>query len=150
MMTWQCWFSIGMGVTIMVSMGVTERPSVWANKVQSQHDHQHTAPHGGQVVEASKHHLELVVQDHAIIKVYLYNEAMQPVALPTPEATLYLRLPGNKNHTLTLSATGSGTEAAWTVRTEVLQHVSAFEAALRVSLAGETRNVRFTYKKFLP
>ena len=63
-----------------------------------------------------------------------------------PEATLYLRLPGNKNHTLTLKAAGSGAESAWATTTDVLHDVQMFDAALRVTLDGESRNIRFTYK----
>ena len=59
---------------------------------------------------------------------------------------MYLRLPGNKNHTLTLKAAGSGAESSWVTTTDVLRDVQTFEAALRVTLEGETRNIRFTYK----
>lgn len=79
-------------------------------------------------------------------QVYLYNDKLKPVAPPTPEATLYLRLPGGKTHTLTLRAVGSGVESFWAATTDVLRDVQAFEAAVRVALEGESRNVRFTYK----
>jgi hypothetical protein len=88
----------------------------------------------------------MVVKDHQTVQVYLYDDHSKPLALPTPEATLYLRLPGNKNHTLTLKAVGSGPEAAWAATTDVLRDVPAFEAALRVALEDKPRNIRFTYK----
>ena len=118
----------------------------WAQTPQAQQEHQHASPHGGQVVTAGKYHLELVVQEHQTVQVYLYDINVKPMALPTPEATLYLCLSGNTNHTLTLKAVGSGAEAAWTATTDVLRDVPTFEAVLRVALDGEPRNMRFTYK----
>jgi hypothetical protein len=98
------------------------------------------------VVTAGKYHLELVVQEHQTVQVYLYDDALKPVTVPTPEATLYLRLPNNKNHTLTLKAVGGDTATSWAATTDVLRDVPAFDAALRVALKGEPRNIRFTYK----
>ena len=71
------------------------------------------SPHGGQMVTAGTYHLELVVQEHQTVQVYLYDDALKPVTVPTPEATFYLRLPGNKNHTLTLKAVGGETATSW-------------------------------------
>jgi hypothetical protein len=99
------------------------------------------------VVTAGRYHLEMVVQEHQTLQVYLYDDHMQPVAVPTPEATLYLRLPGNKNHTLTLKAVGGGAATSWATTTDVLRDVQTFEAALRVALEGEPRNIRFTYRE---
>lgn len=140
------WLWTVVGLTFVLSAGETGRQVAWAQKARNQQEHQHGSPHGGQMLDAGKYHLELVVTGHQTIRVYLYDDTMQPVALPTPEATLYLRLPGNKNHTLTLTAAGSGAEASWTTTTDVLQNVPTFEGALRVTLAGDTRNIRFTYK----
>ena len=117
-----------------------------AGAEKSQQEHQHAAPHGGQIVTAGRYHLEMVVQEHQIVQVYLYDEHQKPVTVPTPEATLHLRLPGNKNHTLTLKAAEGGTATSWAATTDVLRDVPAFEAALRVALEGEPRNIRFTYK----
>ena len=117
-----------------------------AEKSPQQQEHQHASPHGGQVVTAGRYHLEMVVQEHQTVQVYLYDENQKPVTVPTPEATLYLRLPGNKNHTLTLKAVGGGPATSWAATTDVLRDVLAFEAALRVALAGEPRNIRFTCK----
>jgi len=118
----------------------------WAQKAHNQQEHQHASPHGGQMVTAGKYHFEMLVKDHTTVQVYLYDDNLQPVALPTPEATLYLRLPGNKNHTLTLKAAESDAESSWATTTDVLHDVQTFEAALRVTLEGESRNIRFTYK----
>lgn len=118
----------------------------WADKHQPQQEHPHATPHGGQMVSAGKYHLEVVVKEHQTVQVYLYGDNLQPVAVPVPEATLYVRLPGNKNHTLTLKATGSGTASLWVTTTDVLRNVETFEAALRVALEGEPRNIRFTYQ----
>ena len=35
---------------------------------------------------------------------------------------------------------------SWAATTDVLRDVPAFEAALRVALEGEPRNIRFAYK----
>jgi len=118
----------------------------WAQKAHNQQEHQHASLHGGQMVTAGKYHFEMLVKDHTTVQVYLYDDNLQPVALPTPEATLYLRLPGNKNHTLTLKAAESDAESSWATTTDVLHDVQTFEAALRVTLEGESRNIRFTYK----
>src|SRR5262249_48844618 len=118
----------------------------WAQTPQAQQEHQHASPHGGQLVTAGKYHLELVVQEHQTVQVYLYDDALKPVTVPTPEATLYLRLPGNKNHTLTLKTVGGETATSWATTTDVLREAPTFEAALRVALDGEPRNIRFTYK----
>jgi len=123
----------------------TSRHVAWAQKAHNQQEHQHASPHSGQMVTAGKYHFEMIVKDHQTVQVYLYEDNLKPVALPTPEATLYLRLPGNKNHTLTLKAAGSGAESAWATTTDVLHDVQTFEAALRVMLEGESRNIRFTY-----
>jgi hypothetical protein len=122
------------------------RHVAWAQKIHNQQEHQHASPHSGQMVTAGKYHFEMIVKDHQTVQVYLYEDNLKPVALPTPEATLYLRLPGNKNHTLTLKAAGSGAESSWATTTDVLHDVQTFEAALRVTLEGESRNIRFTYK----
>lgn len=131
----------------MCLLGVVAIPwqEAWAQPAQEQKAHQHTTPHGGQMVTAGKYHLELVVQNHQTVQVYLYDEASKPVTVPTHEATLYLRLPGNKQHTLTLSAVGGSAATAWAATTEVLRDVPTFEAAFRVALDGEARNIRFTY-----
>jgi hypothetical protein len=121
-------------------------PRAWAQTPPPQQEHHHASPHGGQVMTAGKYHLELVVQEHQTVQVYLYDNALQPVTVPSPEATLYLRLPGNKNHTLTLKAVGGSTATSWVATTDVLRDVPAFDAALRVALEGEPRNIRFTYK----
>src|SRR5437762_427246 len=110
-MRWQSWLWIGIGLTLVVGPVATRQHVARAQKSQ---DHQHTSPHGGQVVAAGKYHLEMVVKDHQTVQVYLYDDNLQPVALPTPEATLYLRLPGNKNQTLTLKAPGNGPASSWT------------------------------------
>ena len=140
------WMWIVIGLTLVVGPVAASQHVAWAQKSPDQQDHQHASPHGGEVVAAGKYHLEMVVQDHQTVQVYLYDDKLKPVALPTPEATLYLRLPGNKNYTLTLKATGSGAEASWVATTDVLRDVQMFEAALRVALDGEPRNIRFTYK----
>ena len=140
------WMWIVIALTLFVGPVATSWHVAWAQKSQDQQDHQHASPHGGEVVAAGKYHLEMVVQDQQTVQVYLYDDKLKPVALPTPEATLHLRLPGNKNQTLTLKATGSETAAAWVATTDVLRDVPVFEAALRVALDGEPRNIRFTYK----
>ena len=145
-MRWQSWLWTVVGLTLVLGPMAMSRHVAWAQKAQDQKDHQHASPHGGQMVTAGRYHVEMVVKDHNTVQVYLYDDNLQPVALPTPEATLYLRLPGNKNHTLTLKAAGSGAESSWATITDVLHDVQTFEAALRVTLAGEARNIRFTYK----
>ena len=140
------WMWIVIGLTLVVGPVATSRHVAWAQKSQDQQDHQHATPHGGQVVAAGKYHLEMVVKNHQTVQIHLYDDKLKPVALPTPEVTLYLRLPGNKNHTLILKAVGSGAAASWVATTDVLRDVQTFEAALRVTLAGEARNIRFTYK----
>jgi hypothetical protein len=95
---------------------------------------------------AGKDHLELVVQEHQTVRVYLYDESQKPVTVPAPETTLYLRLPGNNNHTLTLKAVGGETATSWATTTDILRDVPTFEAALRVALDGEPCNIRFTDK----
>lgn len=130
-------------LTISLVPGVR---TVWADKHQHQDAHQHTAPHGGQMVTAGRYHLEVVVKEHQTVQVYLYGDNMQPVAVPTPEATLYVRLSGGKNHTLTLKAAGSDAASLWATTTDVLRDAETFEAALRVALEGEPRNIRFTYQ----
>ena len=142
----QSWLWIVVGLTLVVGPVATRQHVAWAQKAHNQQDHQHASPHGGQMVTTGRYHVEMVVKDHKTIQVYLYDDNLKPVALPTPEATLYLRLPGNKNHTLTLKAAGSGAESSWATTTDVLHDVQTFEAALRVTLEGEARNIRFTYK----
>jgi hypothetical protein len=122
------------------------RHVAWAQKAHNQQEHQHASPHGGQMVTAGRYHFEMLIKDHKAVQVYLYDDNLEPVAPPAPEATLYLRLPGNKNHTLTLKAGGSSAESAWATTTDVLHDVQTFDAALRVTLDGESRNIRFTYK----
>jgi hypothetical protein len=140
------WMWIVMSLTLILGSVATHWQSAWAQKPSRQQDHHHASPHGGQMVTAGTYYLELVVQEHQTVQVYLYDDALKPVTVPTPEATLYLRLPGNKNHTLTLKAVGGETATSWAATTEVLRDASTFEAALRVALDGEPRNIRFTYK----
>lgn len=140
------WIGMVVGLTLVLGPGGPRWYVSGAEQSPPQQEHQHAAPHGGQIVTAGRYHLEMVVQEHQTVQVYLYDNALQPVTVPTPEATLYLRLPGNKNHTLTLKAVGGSTATAWAATTDVLRDVPAFEAALRVALEGEPRNIRFTYK----
>ena len=140
------WMWIVVGLTLVLGPVETSRHIAWAQKAQNQQDHQHASPHGGQMITAGRYHLEMVVKDHQTVQIYLYDNNLQPVTLPTTEVTLYLRLPGSKSHTLTLKATGSGAESSWAATTDVLRDVQTFEAALRVALEGELRNIRFTYK----
>ena len=140
------WMWMVVSLTLVLSSMETYWQSAWAQKPPGHQDHQHGAPHGGHVVTAGKYHLELVVQEHQTVQVYLYDEKQKPVTVPAPEATLYLRLPGNKNHTLTLKAVGGETATSWATTTDVLRDAPTFEAALRVALDGEPRNIRFTYK----
>ena len=140
------WMWTVVGLMLVVGPVETSRHIARAQKAPDRQDHQHTSPHGGQMVTVGRYHLEMVVKDHQTVQVYLYDDDLQPVALPNPEATLYLRLSGNKNHTLTLKAVGSGAESSWTASTDVLHDVQTFNAALRVTLDGEARNIRFTYK----
>ena len=145
-MRWQSWRWTVVGLTLVLGPLETSQHVSWAQKAQDQKEHQHASPHGGQMVTAGKYHFEMLIKDHTTVQVYLYDDNLKPVALPTPEATLYLRLPGNKNHTLTLKAAESGAESSWATPTDVLHDVQTFEAALRVTLEGESRNIRFTYK----
>ena len=139
------WLWIVVSLALVLGSVETRWHDAWAQKPHDQ-DHQHASPHGGQIVTAGRYHLEMVVQEHQTVQVYLYDDQLKPVPVPTPEATLYLRLPGNKNYTLTLKAAEGGTATSWAATTDVLRDASAFEAALRVALEGEPRNVRFTYK----
>ncbi len=145
-MRWQSWMWTVVGFTLVLGPMAMSRHVAWAQKAHSQQEHQHASPHGGQMVTAGKYHFEMLVKDHTTVQVYLYDDNLKPVALPTPEATLYLRLPGNKNHTLTLKAVGGETATSWATTTDVLRDAPTFEAALRVALDGEPRNIRFTYK----
>ena len=140
------WIGMVISLTLVLGAMETRGPSAWAQQTPDQQDHRHGAPHGGQMVTAGTYHLELVVQEHQTVQVYLYDETLKPVQVPAPEATLYLRLPGNKNHTLTLKALGGETATSWATTTDVLRDAPTFEAALRVALDGEPRNIRFTYK----
>ena len=140
------WLGTVIGFMLVLGPMETSCYVAWAQKAQNQQEHQHASPHGGQMVTAGKYHFEMLIKDHKAVQVYLYDDNLKPVALPTPEATLYLRLPGNKNHTLTLKAGGSSAESAWATTTDVLHDVQTFDAALRVTLDGEARNIRFTYK----
>ena len=140
------WIEMVLSLTLILGAVETRWQRAWAQKTPDQQDHHHASPHGGQLVTAGTYHLELVVQEHQTVQVYLYDDALQPVTVPTPEATLYLRLPGNKNHTLTLKAVGGETATSWATTTDVLREAPTFEAALRVALDGEPRNIRFTYK----
>jgi hypothetical protein len=137
-----------MGMSLILGLGPVglSGQRAWAQTPPTPQEHHHASPHGGQVVTAGKYHLELVVREHQTVQVYLYDDAIRPVTVPTPEATLYLRLPGNKNHTLTLKAVGGNTATSWATTTDILRDALAFEAALRVALDGEPRNIRFTYK----
>ena len=145
-MGWQSWRWTVVGLTLVLGPMAMSHRVVWAQKASNQQEHQHASPHGGQMVTAGKYHFEMLIKDHKAVQVYLYDDNLKPVALPTPEATLYLHLPGNKNHTLTLKAAGSGAESAWATTTDVLHDVQTFDAALRVTLDGESRNIRFTHK----
>lgn len=134
--------------SVLCLCSLVARPSqdVWAQPAQGQKEHEHRAPHGGQMVTAGKYHLELVVQGQQTVQVYLYDDAEKPLPVPTPEVTLYLRLPGNKQHTLTLKAGGGAPATMWATNTDVLRDAPTFDAALRVTLDGETRNFRFSSK----
>ena len=140
------WRGMVLSLTLVLGAVVTHWQSAWAQQTPGQQDHHHASLYGGQVVAAGKYHLELVVQEHQTVQVYLYDDALKPVMIPTPEATFYLRLPGNTNHTLTLKAVGGETATSWATTTDVLRDAPTFEAALRVALDGEPRNIRFTYK----
>ncbi|MEE8302650.1 MAG: hypothetical protein V3S24_09475, partial [Candidatus Tectomicrobia bacterium] len=77
-----------------------------ANQHQRPDAHQHAAPNGGLMVSTGRYHLKIVVKEHQTVQVYMYDDTLQPMAVQAQQATLYLRLPGNKRQTLTLEAMG--------------------------------------------
>ena len=131
---------------LLITIGLTlSIRTAWADKGQHQDEHQHAAPHGGQMVDAGRYRLEIVVKKHQTIQVYMYDDNAQPMAVPVQQATLYLRLPGNQRQTLTLKAVGSGAGSYLAARAD-LHDAHTFDAALRIALDGEPRNLRFTYQ----
>lgn len=142
--------SFGSRTTIMLivlctTMGLASGTRMaWAAKGQHQDDHAHAAPHGGKMISAGTYHLEVVVKDQKMVQIFVYDNNSKPIEVLVQQATLYLRLPGNKRQTLTLKTMGSGPES-YLAATVDLHDVHSFEAALRIALDGQPRNLRFSY-----
>ena len=135
---------VGIAVlTLVVTLGLVigaGMPLAWAEEA----NHPHKAPHGGQMVSAGTYHLEIVIKDHQHLKIYLYDNNLKPLAGLASQATLYLRLPGNKRSTLTLSAKGKGPKSYLAAKHE-FGDIHSFDAALRLPLSGKNRNLRFSF-----
>ena len=84
----QSWLWTVVGLTLVLGPVAMSRHVAWAQKAHNQQEHQHASPHGGQMVTAGKYHVEVLVKDHKTVQVYLYDDNLKPVALPTPEATV--------------------------------------------------------------
>ncbi len=109
--------------------------------VTARAQHTHTAPHGGEVIEVAKHHVEFKADSTGSISVWLLDE--QQKALPGPSgASITLMGAGGSQVTIPLQA---DTASQRLVARFDPQTFATFQAVVSLPIAGTRRNLRFRY-----
>ena len=112
-----------------------------AGRAQAPAGHTHASPHGGDVVEVLKHHVEFKADSTGSIAVWLLDAQQKPVPQPAG-ASVTLMGPGGTQVTVPLQV---DTAAQRLVARFDPRKFSTFQAIVSLSIAGTRHNVRFRY-----
>jgi hypothetical protein len=111
---------------------------LWA---QAPGGHTHASPHGGEVVEAAKHHVEFKAEPSGTIAVWLLD-AQQKAVTPPSGGKVTLMPAGGDQLTLPLKI---DTEAQRLVAQFDPKKFRAFQAVVTLPIEGKRHNFRFHY-----
>lgn len=101
--------------------------------------------HGGQVIRASDHQVELRVDSLGLMQVWLLNTRAEPDSVPA-NATATLRGGGDR-YSITLRPDSAGRRLVGRFNPH---HFRIFEVELSLPVAGKRRTLRFPYPSDLP
>lgn len=101
--------------------------------------HEHQAPHGGKMAAMGSHHLEVVVETGAVIKVFLYDSEDHPVVVKGVTGQIHLTFPDNHREVIELAP--SADHAYLSARMKDQGHQN-FKAVLSMVINGQRQNVR--------
>lgn len=124
----------GLGALLTSVFAIT----AWA---QAAGGHAHTAPHGGEVVEAAGHHVEFKAEPSGTISVWLLD-AKQKTMAPPAGGKLTLMPDGGEQVTLPLNADPAS--QALVTRFDASK-LKAFQAVVSLPIEGKRHNFRFRY-----
>lgn len=110
-----------------------------AATARAQHDH--TAPHGGEVIEVAEHHVEFKADSTGLISVWLLDENQEAVPSPS-DASITLMGAGGSQVTIPLE---EDTARQCLVARFDPQAFATFQAVVSLPIAGTRRNLRFRY-----
>lgn len=111
---------------------------LWA---QTPGGHAHAAPHGGEVVEAAKHHVEFKADSSGAIAVWLLDAQRKPVAPPSGGKVTLIPA-GGEQLTLPLKV---DVKARQLVAQFDPQKLRTFQAVVSLPIEGKRLNFRFQY-----
>ena len=103
--------------------------------------HGHTAPHGGQVVEVARHHVEFKADPSGAIAVWLLDENEKPVTAPAG-GRLTLMPEGGEQVTVPLQLDSASQRLTATFDASKLK---SFQAVVSLPIEGKRHNFRFRY-----
>lgn len=131
--------------TILVVLGLSAFPA-WADAGHP-HDapkvskpHAHEAPHGGKMLSAGKHHVEVLVEKGEIIKVYFYDNQNHPLSTEGISGKIHLTLSDKHRESLELQPAADQSYLVARM-TETLDPRS--KAVLSLLIDGRRQNIRF-------
>lgn len=106
------------------------------------HVHEDPAPHGGQIAEVARHHVEFKADSTGSIAVWLLDEHGK--TLPPPSAVRVTLVPGAgaKTTMVTLQIDSRGQRLVGEFDRRTLR---SFEAVVSILIDGTRRNLRFHY-----
>lgn len=110
-------------------------------RAQSPGGHTHTAPHGGEVVEVAKHHVEFKADSSGAIAVWLLD-AQRKAAAPPAGGRVTLMPDEGEQLTLPLVVEASAQRLVAQFDPKKLK---AFQAVVSLPIEGKRHNFRFHY-----
>ena len=130
---------------LVVSMFCVYAPAVLSDEghahkeQESSGQHGHQALHGGKMVTMGSHHVEVVVENDNIIKIFLYDGKDQPVPVKEVSGEIHLTFPDNHRETLELEPSANQTHLE--ARLKDKSHPN-FKAVLSLVIDGQRQNIR--------
>lgn len=130
-------------VTVALTLATAMRAQAQGNHPADAHTHTHThsAPHGGDIVEVSEHHIEFKADSSGMVQVWLLDAKEQPIA-PPAGATVSL-MGSNGSHVTVPLEVDRGAERL--IGKFDPQRFKAFQAVVTLQVAGARHNLRFRY-----
>lgn len=112
-----------------------------ALSAQAGQGHAHAAPHGGDVVESAKHHVEFKAEPSGAISVWLLDANQKTVA-PPRGGRVTLMPEGGEQVTVPLELDSASQQLTATFDARRLK---SFQAVVGLPIEGKRHNFRFRY-----